>query len=169
MSNHKGFSLSSGFGFQQNPDLQQQFQQQQTLMLNQCLQQMCMQQLELQNLQRQVNIFSDPYGGDIRLRSLQSLPTDSRNLSPNVESRQNPFSFQPQFPATFYGRRSNDSSPQINNNDNRPSLGQIKKSGRRKGSYDQYGQTEKKDRRETREEGVAMPLLNFDELRNRKK
>jgi hypothetical protein len=49
-------------------------------MMNQCLQQMCMQQLEVQNMQRQLAMFTDPsyYGGDLRLRSLQSLPVYGR-------------------------------------------------------------------------------------------
>ncbi|CAC5399260.1 PCM1 [Mytilus coruscus] len=174
----------TGYGYQQNPDIQQQFQQQQSLMMNQCLQQMCMQQMELQNLQRQLNMFTDPYGGDMRLRSLQSLPTDSRNMSPNLESRQQPFSVQvPQFPSSYYGnRRSNDSSPQMNNEGllmNRSSYGQGSgkkaSSGRSKNNYEQYYSSEKKEKtpknvQEIQEfQDTPMPLLNFDEQRNRRK
>ncbi|XP_071127245.1 pericentriolar material 1 protein-like isoform X26 [Mytilus edulis] len=175
----------AGYGYQQNPDIQQQFQQQQSLMMNQCLQQMCMQQMELQNLQRQLNIFTDPYGGDMRLRSLQSLPTDSRNMSPNLESRQQPFSVQvPQFPSSYYGnRQSNDSSPQMNNEGllvNRSTYGQGSgkkaSSGRSKNNYEQYYSSEKKEKsqknvqeRSQEFQDTPMPLLNFDEQRNRRK
>ncbi|XP_052078856.1 pericentriolar material 1 protein-like isoform X7 [Mytilus californianus] len=175
----------TGYGYQQNPDIQQQFQQQQSLMMNQCLQQMCMQQMELQNLQRQLNMFTDPYGGDMRLRSLQSLPTDSRNMSPNLESRQQPFSVQvPQFPSSYYGnRRSNDSSPQMNNEGllmNRSSYGQGSgkkaSSGRSKNNYEQYYSSEKKEKspknvqeRSQEFQDTPMPLLNFDEQKNRRK
>lgn len=167
------------YGYQQNPDMQQQLQQQHTLMMNQCLQQIYMQQLEMQNLQRQVSLFTDPtyYGGDVRLRSLQSLPTDSRNLSPNVELRQQTFSVQPQFPPSFYSRRSNDSSPQINS-DNllRPSYKQdsSKKtsSSRNKNVYEQSLPSKKEAAntgRSQREEEPSLPQLNLDDFRNRRK
>lgn len=159
------------YGYQQNPDIQQQFQQQQSLMMNQCLQQMCMQQLEVQNMQRQLAMFTDPsyYGGDLRLRSLQSLPTDSRNLSPNLESRQQPFSVQPQFPPSFYSRRSNDNSPQMNSESLLRPYSQAKKtsSGRNKNAYEQYLAPEKKDpgRTPIEEESTHLTL---EEFRNRR-
>jgi hypothetical protein len=161
----------AAYGYQQNPDIQQQFQQQQSLMMNQCLQQMCMQQLEVQNMQRQLAMFTDPsyYGGDLRLRSLQSLPTDSRNLSPNLESRQQPFSVQPQFPPSFYSRRSNDNSPQMNSESLLRPYSQAKKtsSGRNKNAYEQYLAPEKKDpgRTPIEEESTHLTL---EEFRNRR-
>jgi hypothetical protein len=161
----------AAYGYQQNPDIQQQFQQQQSLMMNQCLQQMCMQQLEVQNMQRQLAMFTDPsyYGGDLRLRSLQSLPTDSRNLSPNLESRPQPFSVQPQFPPSFYSRRSNDNSPQMNSENLLRPYSQAKKtsSGRNKNAYEQYLAPEKKDpgRTPIEEESTHLTL---EEFRNRR-